>query len=242
MQFYFIRHGQSENNLLWALTGSWEGRSEDPGLTPLGRKQAGKLARFLAQPGRLPTSPGRLYDPLNVGGFGLTHLYCSLMVRAVATGTVVARALDLPLVAWEDAHEVGGINRLDTESGERIGMPGPNRAFFETHYPGLLLPGDLGEEGWWNRPSEPREQRPVRARRFLDTLIARHGGTTDRVAVISHGGFHNQLLKVILNMPDTRSLWFALVNAGITRIDFDQDDTVLQYTNRVDFMPRDWIT
>ena len=49
MQFYFIRHGQSENNALWERTGSSEGRSEDPELTALGHRQAKRLAQFLRQ-------------------------------------------------------------------------------------------------------------------------------------------------------------------------------------------------
>jgi 2,3-bisphosphoglycerate-dependent phosphoglycerate mutase len=242
MQLYFIRHGQSENNRLWALTGSWDGRNDDPDLTTLGREQAAKLAQFLAQPGTTPVSPEAGYDPQNVGGFAITHLYCSLMLRAVATGMVVARVLGLPLVAWEDVHEVGGINRFDVETGERTGEPGKDRRFFEEYFPDLVLPQSLGEEGWWNRPFEQREQRPARARRFLDDLLDRHGGTDHRVAVISHGGFHTVLLRTLLNIPQETDAWFALANTGITRVDFHDEGIALHYINRTDFLPREWIT
>ena len=90
MQFYFIRHGQSQNNWLYSSTGSWEGRTEDPGLTPLGRQQADKLGQFLRQPGL--TDLADPYDSQNIGGFGITHLYCSLLVRAVSPGTAVEEA------------------------------------------------------------------------------------------------------------------------------------------------------
>ncbi len=242
MQFYFIRHGQSENNRLWALTGSWEGRSEDPDLTSLGRRQAEELAKFLRQPGQPAAVPDPIYDAQNVGGFGLTHLYCSLMVRAVATGTILARALGLPLVAWEDVHEVGGINRLNHETGERFGLPGPNRAFFEEVYPDLVLPDSLGDEGWWNRPHEERGQRPLRARRFLDDLLARHGDSDDRVAVVSHGGFHGHLMRGLLGIPPETRWWIALNNAAISRVDFGEEFNVLQYLNRIDYMPREMVT
>jgi 2,3-bisphosphoglycerate-dependent phosphoglycerate mutase len=242
MQFYFIRHGQSENNRLWALTGSWEGRSEDPDLTSLGRRQAEELARFLRQPGQPIAVPDPIYDAQDIGGFGLTHLYCSLMVRAVATGTILARALGLPLVAWEDAHEVGGINRRDDETGERFGLPGPNRPFFEEHYPDLVLPASLGDEGWWNRPHEERAQRPLRARRFLDDLLARHGDSDDRVAVVSHGGFHGHLMRALLDIPQEIDCWFALNNVALSRVDFGEEFRVLQYVNRVDYMPREMVT
>ena len=242
MQLYYIRHGQSENNRLWALTGSWDGRNDDPDLTSLGCEQAEKLAQFLAQPGTTPASPDGSYDPQNVGGFGITHLYSSLMVRAVATGTIVARALGLPLVAWEDVHEVGGINSFDVETGERTGLPGKNRRFFEQHFPDLVLPENLGDGGWWNRPFEERAQRPARARRFLDDILARHGGTDHRVAIISHGGFHAVLLRTLLHIPDGTPIWFALANTGITRVDFEEEGIALSYTNRTDFLPREWIT
>jgi 2,3-bisphosphoglycerate-dependent phosphoglycerate mutase len=240
MQFYFIRHGQSENNQLWAETGSLDGRSDDPELTPLGLEQAERLARFLSRPGG--SMPAQGYDAQNVAGFGLTHLYCSLMVRAVATGTIVARALSLPLVAWVDAHEVGGMHRAGEQPDERIGLPGPNRAYFEAHYPDLVLPATLGDGGWWNRPFETREERPLRAQRFWNDLLERHGDTQDHVAVISHGGFSNYLMRAIYHLPSEPELWFSLNNTAITRIDREDGRIVLQYLNRADFLPGEMIT
>lgn len=242
MRLYFIRHGQSENNLLWSQTRSWKGRTEDPDLTPTGRQQAEVLARFLQQHTRSTAPPASDYNPQNVHGFALTHLYCSLMIRAVATGNILARALNLPLVAWEELHETGGINRLDGESGERIGLPGKNRAYFERHHPDLILPASLGEEGWWNRPFEAYEERPLRARRFLEELLERHGNTDDRVAVISHGGFYNYLLQAILEMPGGEGIWFSLNNAAMTRLDFEAAEAWVSYMNRLDYMPRELIT
>jgi 2,3-bisphosphoglycerate-dependent phosphoglycerate mutase len=240
MQFYFIRHGQSENNLLWHGTDSSVRRSEDPELTRVGRQQAETLAQFLTW--TAPTVAAGDANRQNVAGFGFTHLYTSLMVRAVATGTIVARALDLSLVTWEDAHETGGIYDKDEHSGERIGQAGRNRAYFEAHYPDLILPESLGEAGWWNRPFEESEQRRVRAQRFLSDLLERHGHTEDRVAVISHAGFYNQFLRVLLELPQESDCWFALNNTAITRIDFHAEHILLVYTNRADFLPREFVT
>ena len=240
MQLYFIRHGQSQNNWLYASTGTWEGRTEDPDLTPLGYQQAERLGQFLAQPAQ--AKPAFAYDSQNVAGFGITHLYCSLMVRAVATGTAVGRALDLPLVAWEDVHETGGIHHKHPETDEPTGLPGKNRAYFETHHPNLVLPDTLGDEGWWNRPYEQRDQRPARARRVLEELLRRHGNTDDRVAVISHGGFYSQFMRILLNPTPEPQIWFGLGNVGITRLDFHEDHIWVVYMNRADFLPRDLIT
>jgi len=240
MQFYFIRHGQSENNALWKRTGSGKGRSMDPELTEIGRQQSEILAQFLRRSDPHVVVNGR--DTQNVAGFGITHLYSSLMIRAVATGTAIARALDLPLVAWQDVHERGGIYLEDEQTGERIGQAGHHRAYFEAHYPDLVLPDSLGEAGWWNRPFEEPEQRLPRAQRFWYDLMERHGHTDDRVAVVSHGGFYNDLLAVILSLPERERYWFALKNTAISRIDFADERIGLVYLNRLDFLSKELVT
>ena len=224
MQFYFIRHGQSINNLMYAITGSDIWRSCDPELTETGLRQAELLAGYLHQ------------EDTN-----LTHLYTSLMIRAVSTGTVVADRLGLPLVAWPDLHEEGGIF-LNNEQGVPIGQPGKDRTYFEKNYPGLLLPETLNASGWWNRSYEAAVERPARAQRLLQDLFARHGGTNHHVAVISHGGFYNHVLSALLNLSNNHSLWFTLQNAAITRIDFYPDRTDFVYHNRIHFLPRELIT
>jgi len=247
MQLYFIRHGQSENNALWINTGSHIGRNEDPELTEVGRQQAEILAQFLRRADStlrpsFTSTELSASDFQNVAGFGITHLYSSLMGRAVATGTIVANALDLPLAAWEDVYEWGGIYLKDEQTGERVGLPGRNRAYFEQHFPDLVLPDSLGEAGWWNRPFEETELRLPRAQRVLRDLLERHGGTDDRVAVVSHGGFYNYLLAAILDMPGRESYRFYLNNAAISRFDFTDEAIWLSYLNRVDFLPKELVT
>ena len=240
MQLYFIRHGQSGNNLLWQRTGSSKGRSEDPELTDVGRQQAEALAQHLRQGSSSAVVRG--LDAQNLTGFGITHLYTSLMVRAVATGTIIAQALRLPLVAWEDLHEAGGLYQEDEQTGERIGVSGKNRTFFETYFPGLVLPESLGEAGWWDRPFEEYAERPGRAQRFLRDLLERHGDGEDRVVVVSHAGFYNYLMAIVLGLPEQDGYWFVLNNAAVTRIDFGPEGVALVYLNRVDFLPRALVT
>ncbi len=240
MQLYFIRHAQSTNNALWAQTGGDTGRDHDPEITELGKQQARLLADELSR----PLSPAVLngFDPQNRAGYGLTHLYTSLMVRAVATGQVLAESLNLPLRAWPDLHECGGLYLDDSTTGEPVGWPGPNRAYFEQHSPGLILPETLGDEGWWNRPFETKEERLPRAQRVVRDLLERHGGTDDRVAVISHGGFYNYVLMAVLNLPLREGFWFGLNNAAITRIDFVDGRADLMYLNRAEHLSDDLVT
>jgi len=240
MQLYLIRHGQSQNNHLWANTGSNEGRHEDPELTAVGRQQAALVAGFLLRGD--PTWADKSFDPQNVAGFGITHVYCSLMVRAVATGVAIAGALGLPLVGLRSAHETGGIYQIDPEIGEPVGLPGRTRRYFEKHYPSLRLPESVDESGWWNRPREEDDEIPPRAQRLLGMLLAQHGETDGHVGLVTHGGFYNYLLAALLGIPAESRCWFGLNNTGITRMDFTPDRLRLVYMNRVDFLPVALIT
>lgn len=240
MRLYYIRHAQSENNALWEAKAPDTERLEDPGLTEVGRRQADVLARHLCQnkPGRAKTT----YDNQNIDGYAITHLYCSLMIRAVDTGLTVAQALGLPLHAWPDIHEEGGIYLKHPDTEELIGLPGKPRRYFETHYPQLVLPNELDESGWWNRPFEEEPQRRLRAERFLGALLEKHGNSDDHVAIISHGGFYNLFIRALLKMPQNGNIWFFLNNAAISRIDFGDDWWGISYHNKLDYIPAELIT
>lgn len=247
MELYFIRHAQSNNNALFAETGSWAARMPDPDITATGREQAQHLARYLAQP-YVPPDPGLFVDAPQ-RGFGLTHLYASPMRRAIVTAGYVAQALALPLAVWETLHERGGIFQLD-EQDEPQGLPGADRATLTGYYPGLLLPESLDPAGWWQSRHEPREAVPGRARRFLAELRERHGSSDDRVAVFSHAGFYQSVMGALLDSPrpdtdwqDPEHVWFVLHNVGISRIDFSATGSLaIRYLNRVSFLPDELVT
>ena len=242
MQLYFIRHAQSTNNHLWDQTRSSVGRSDDPELTDTGWEQARAAATFVAREQRLAVSFAQSLQ--NIDGFHLTHVYASLMIRAITTGSLIARACHLRLVGLETIHEAGGIYEEDELSGERIGRAGQTRAYFKENFPECDLPECVTDEGWWNRPWEGPEARLPRARRVWDELRAKHGVSEDRVALVSHGAFYNYLLAAILDLPDPESTrrWFELNNCGITRIDVVGEHTSLRYMNRVDFLPPEIVT
>ena len=113
MRLYLIRHGQSVNNLLWTTNNSEKGRSHDPELTPLGHAQAESVAKFFRDDfdKHLPLM-GKYQDNARP-----TILYTSLMTRAVQTGSAIAHALNIPLVALSEAFEAGGLYLEDQATG-----------------------------------------------------------------------------------------------------------------------------
>ena len=254
MHLYIIRHAESANNELYATTNSSLGRHADPPLTERGHRQAQAVARYLAA---RPAAPlGMATESLrrhaqrhNRGGFDLTHLYCSLMVRAVGTGGYIAEATGLPLMAWPEIHERGGLHNEDPATGEALLIEGPGRAFFETTYPGLILPDTLGEVGWWSRPRETPEEFSPRARAVLAELLARHGDSDDRVGLVTHGGFFQSLMIAFFErtlgcpVPDTlRPLGFGLSNTGVTHIEIGEYGPRVHYVNKVEHLSDDLLS
>jgi 2,3-bisphosphoglycerate-dependent phosphoglycerate mutase len=243
LQLFFIRHGQSTNNRKWDAYERDEylvSRTADPDLTALGEAQAKKTADFLAA-----SFKDDGYDPKNWYGFGLTHLYCSLQIRAVRTGLIISEKIDLPLHAWTDLHETGGIFLIEfDENHERvyISQTSHGRSYFEEHYPSLNLPSELTEKGWWQRSKEPREEYPQRAKRIVEALLARHGGKDDRVGIITHGGIFNYLMTVLFDIQ-AENYWILMNNCGISRIDIEDNGHIrLVYLNRTDFLSKEMIT
>jgi len=230
MTLYLIRHAQSSNNELYERTGDSIGRVEDPELTRLGNRQAEVLSEYLADPN------------VSGGEFRFTHLYSSLMVRAVATATAVSRTCDLPLVAWPEVHEQLGVFLADEQTGELIGRPGKNRSYFRKHYPDLRLPASLNEHGWWNRPVETEADWKQRAGDFLIELQRRHGSGEDRVAVITHGGFYHEVILALAGGTGRDGLWFTMHNTGITRIDFHPTHISVIYHNRLEHLPPELVS
>lgn len=232
MRLYFIRHAQSENNALYERTGSENGRSDDPRLSELGKVQAQHLAEFIMN-GFDPT------EKSNGKGFAFTHIYCSPMYRAIATGTYISQALGQPLKVWKDWHECGGMYLTNPITGEKDPRPGITLTQAREWFPELLTEGYIKEDGWWNRPFEEDGERDVRARRVLKELLSRHGGTDDCVAVVSHAGFYVHFLTAVMGLESLRPLWFRMHNAGISRFDFETENTVLVFHNFVSYLPPD---
>ncbi len=239
MQLFFIRHAQSTNNLLWDETGSSKGRLEDPGLSKAGFEQARLLAEHL-DGGNPELKNGR--NPGNHTGYGLTHLYTSLMLRAVQTGWAISKRIGIPLEGWINLHEGGGVYIEDPVTAVRQGRPGWKRSELSKEFPGLILPAAVTEDGWWNKDYEPWDDRQKRAICLLTELLRLHNHSDDRVALVSHGDFYNAFLYSLFGITIESGIWFANNNASITRIDFGPERIEVVYLNRVDFLPSQLVT
>ena len=253
MELYFIRHGQSVNNANWDKPDYEE--SPDPALTENGYEQARLLADFLKK--NQTITKDKDWNVQNRYGFGLTHIYTSLMERAAFTAAPIAQALDIPLIAWKEIHEEGGIySRGDKQSSpvdkaNVQGLSGRPRSFFMENFRTLTLPDDLDETGWWNRPFEANEERQPRADQVFAELLTRHrdqeGQSEHRVAFISHGGFFMRLVCTMLKLPWRQAAlglrsWFILNNCSISRFDIHGDEISMIYINRTDYLPDHLIT
>ncbi|NLE84059.1 MAG: histidine phosphatase family protein [Chloroflexi bacterium] len=248
MQLYFIRHGQSANNANWDKKGenAYE-RSSDPHLTELGNRQAQALAAFIA-------STQSDSDHVSVGGYrhsvNITHLYSSLMIRAIQTGTILSETLGIPLYGLPDAHEIGGvylereIDGVSTVSFEH----GVTSAYLQENYPHIQHLQPIHERGWWQGGREDPDASLSRAERLLQYLRNRHLGSGHKVAVVTHGGFFNSMMRVLFSINteelENRNLptWFSFCNCAITRLDLVNDRVELTYHNRTSFMEDELVT
>lgn len=252
MQLYLIRHGQSTNNAIWQENQyNQETRVADPLLTEIGVRQAEITGEFLARSHvtRLEET-GQAWDPQNREGFFLTHLYCSLMERAIQTGTILSQKTGLPLVGLPDVHELGGIYREILSDGRptiEVSYGITPQKIAET-YPSLILRHSIPDQGWWVGGKEEVQSRITRAKRVVQFLKDHHSGTDDRVAVVTHGSFSALLYRVLLSLDMIANIdivvrdGFVSNNCGITRFDQYGSGMAMMYYNRADHLPDDLIT
>ena len=170
--------------------------------------------------------------------------------RAAFTAAPIAQALDIPLIAWAEIHEEGGIYSRG-DKANLAGLPGRPRSFFMENFRTLVLPDNLDETGWWNRAFEGEEERQPRADQVFAELLARHkdqrGQPEHRIAFVSHGGFFMRLVCTILKLPWRQAAygmksWFVLNNCAISRFDIYKEEINIAYLNRTDFLPDHLIT
>jgi broad specificity phosphatase PhoE len=241
MLLYIIRHAQSTNNAL----ADPRDRDRDPTLTELGERQADILARHLAAGAELVPMASAT-NGRDRPGYNFTRLYCSPMWRALQTADSVGQALGLTAEVWADIHEQGGIYLDHWDGRGPIGYSGKTRQEIQAVFPHYVLPEDVTERGWWNRDFEDWPACHERAIRVADELRAWADcdqGGDECIAIVSHGGFVDALLKALFTQTADRGVFYYHYNTAISRIDFREDGRLnVRYLNRVDHLPPELVS
>ncbi|HXF63414.1 MAG TPA: histidine phosphatase family protein [Caldilineaceae bacterium] len=259
MRLFIIRHAESANNRL-ALDLTYEEymaqRSPDPPLTERGQRQAKLLAEHLASDTipetyheTIPTRQDGQEPPARYGGYHITHLYCSPMLRTLQTAQPVVAALGLKPTVWVEIHEHGGMFKGNPRSGEELIIhPGLTRAAIQADFPEYELPETITEKGWWNSGYEDMPACYARAIRVARDLRRRAqeervAEVESHIAIISHGTFVDALIKALFNQLPERQIFYHHYNTGISRIDFMPNGSLfLRYLNRVQHLPPEMIS
>jgi broad specificity phosphatase PhoE len=246
MRLLIIRHAESSNNSLMVKLDNalyMQQRSADPTITPLGVRQSERLAAHLAG-----TPPANAPEA-GKGSYGITHLYCSPMLRTLQTAKPVAAALALRPAIWNDIHEHGGMFTGNPHTGENfLAHTGLTRVDILRDYPDYELNDGIGEGGWWSSGYEDIAGCYARAIRVARELRRRahaelEGGSQSVVAIVSHGTFIDSLLKALFGQIPQNHFFYTHNNTGITCIDFAQHDTLfLRYLNRTAHLPPEMIS
>jgi broad specificity phosphatase PhoE len=244
MKLYIIRHGQSTNNALL----NQQDRVRDPDLTELGRQQAELVAQHLATGADPEYVLGVSAEDTSgdyLHRYNISRLYCSAMYRALLTAKPIGEALGLAPEVWIDIHEHGGIFLEHQDERGVRGYPGKNRSEILAEFPTYVLPDGVTDEGWWN-PANGREDRPAclgRAIRVARTLRRRAVDNGGNIALVSHGGFIDGLLKAFTNQLPGADLFYHHYNTSITRVDLRPDGRVdIRYHNRFDHLPQELVS
>jgi broad specificity phosphatase PhoE len=237
MQLYLIRHAQSTNNAL----ADERDRVSDPPLTERGERQSEILAWHLATGTELEPSTSAANN-YNQRGYGITRLYCSPMWRALQTAYFIGQALGLTPEVWVDLHEKGGIY-LDHEDGRGpVGCPGRTRREIQLAFPNYVLPEGITGHGWWNRAYEDWPACHERAIQVASEL-RQWPASDERIALVSHGGFMDALLKALFNQLPDHHLFYYHYNTAVSRIDLQSDGNLgVYYLNRVSHLPLELIS
>ncbi|WP_158263715.1 histidine phosphatase family protein [Deinococcus arcticus] len=225
MKLLLIRHGQSENNVIEHLPDYAQRRLPDPPLTPLGRSQAGHTAAHLA-----------------AQAHSVTHLYTSLMTRAVQTAAPFTQALGLPAHGLAAAYEYGGLTT--GPAGHFAPVLGRDHTSLQADCPALVWPQELTGQPWdggaeaWEEVGFAR-----RAAGVLAELRGRHAGP-DTLALITHHDFAGALIRAALGWSGAGALptfRLAHLSTALLKVPEDGRPGTLHWLNRVDHLPPAWV-
>lgn len=240
LDIFIFRHAQGYNNLPVSshpLAADEIRHRLDAPLTDRGHTQAHYLADYVSAQWNEEE-----YGEYGRVSFWFSHLYASPMHRTADTAYALSRKLDIPITFEPLIHECGGLSHPE-EDGTIVTVPGLPRSFYRTHYENAVIPTEITEEGWWksDRP-ETSADWDERARLWLSKAKELHGGEGESIAIVTHQGFFQALMRQLLDAVG-RPLWFTMLNTGATRVHLGPDgQTVFRFVNHLAHLPHDLIT
>ncbi len=194
---YLIRHGATEANL--ASPAVLQGRRNDLPLARLGVRQAEATRDFLA------------IRPID-------HCYCSPLLRAIQTATIVAAPHGLSPIPLE------ALTECDVRTWEGLDWQTIGHLHAEDYQRHLASPGAYGYPGG---ESLADVQRRVSA--AIEELLTIHSGET--ILVVSHHAVNRTYLAGILGLTPNQARQVTLDNCGISVVVRDSDGTSVSTLN-----------
>lgn len=213
MKLLIIRHGQSLNNQLYSMTGSYDRRSPDPELTELGHLQAQRLVEAMQ---------GGIQPWVDV-------LYSSLMTRALQTAGPIAECCGVDVLGHPEAYECGG--PYCGSPVDPVPHPGSPRSQLQSIHHRIVLSDQATEEGWYDGQGEDEPARAERGRRVIADLKDRYLGQDVTVGLVCHEMISQYLLRAAIDFHPVNGLaepWFSLNNTGTIYIDMEQPTPVTE--------------
>eukprot|EP01062_Namystynia_karyoxenos_P055877 TRINITY_DN46887_c0_g1_i1.p1 TRINITY_DN46887_c0_g1~~TRINITY_DN46887_c0_g1_i1.p1 ORF type:complete len:358 (+),score=110.35 TRINITY_DN46887_c0_g1_i1:82-1074(+) len=206
---YLVRHAESKNNANdcndgqetpspRSPAGGTSKRVPDPGLTPIGVRQAHYCAAFFQKLQKDENTP-TIQRP--------TALRCSGMRRAMGTAAPIAAALGVPPVLLVESHEEGGMfHGPRSQRGAEGDYPlchGMTPAELRELLPQMQGLEGVPPGGWWPGGKESAEHAAERAARLADSLWEASFSRPESdgaVVCVSHGLFMSRLLMRMLGL------------------------------------------
>ena len=182
-EIYLIRHGRQNSKLC----------NVDVELSPEGREQA-RLAGERLRP------------------YGIQKVYTSDLKRAVETGEIVAKLLEVPAEALsgiEEIHFGGFTGKTDAQIRSLYGSFQAERRKHEADIP-FPVGGECGADV---------------VKRAMPVFRALMEREEDRIAVVTHGGVIRSICAEILGAPQKNKLKFGIdiENCSLTELLYDPE-------------------
>ncbi|EMI19644.1 Phosphoglycerate mutase domain protein [Rhodopirellula maiorica SM1] len=222
MQLYLIRHAESENNAMPAYQ-----RIEDPAITSRGRLQSEYLAKWTST-------------------LTIDTLITSPFRRSIQTTRFIVDQSPQRVHVWHNVFERGGCFRGHGPDATE-GGPGMGRESIEKEFSALphdcIIDETITSAGWWagNR-RETDDQAHTRAGVVIERLIQSFGASGKTIVAVIHADFKRCLLaKMLSDVTDVEKMG-ALVNTGITRLEYDGHAWKLHWLNSATHLPSRLVT